>query len=426
MSRVSSSDAETCGALVLFSPDMTTLYIEPFGGFAGDMFLGALLDLGDERFGLAELESLASELVGEECELESERTRRASISGTHLTLRTVESSDPPHRHLSDLIELLGRASLSELTRSRCVKALTLLAEAEARVHDIPVEEVHFHEVGAVDTLVDVAGAMLALELLGVTRIHASAPLVGEGMVRCAHGEMPVPAPAVVELLHGVDYLTGGGCERLTPTGACVLMAVVDEWSAPAVFRAASSGYGAGTKDPDTGPPNLCRVQLGEQDADSAGRARTRVWQVECNLDDTTGEELGWCLAGLREAGALDVWSVPVGMKKGRPGVIVCALARAEDRSALEEVLYSRTPTLGLRWRELERSECERDQIEVEVMGEAVRIKRRLNGGPVGVADLSPEQDDLEALAQKTGLPLREVGRLAVEAALSAQSESSDS
>jgi hypothetical protein len=148
--------------------------------------------------------------------------------------------------------------------------------------------------------------------------------------------------------------------------------------------------------------------------------------VECNLDDTTGEELGWCLAGLREAGALDVWSVPVGMKKGRPGVIVCALARPDDRAALEEILYSRTPTLGLRWRELERSECERDQIEVEVMGEAVRVKRRLHGEAVGVADLSPEQDDLEALAQKTGLPLREVGRLAVEAALIAQSESSDS
>ncbi|MDE0892076.1 MAG: nickel pincer cofactor biosynthesis protein LarC [Planctomycetota bacterium] len=426
MSGLSSSDAETCGAPVLFSPDMTTLYIEPFGGFAGDMFLGALLDLGDERFGFSQLESLAAELVGEECELEHERTRRGSIAGTHFTLRTVESADPPHRHLSDLIELLGRASLSELTRSRCVKALTLLAEAEARVHDIPVEQVHFHEVGAVDTLVDIAGAMLALELLDVTRVHASAPLVGEGTVRCAHGEMPVPAPAVAELLRGVEYLTGGGCERLTPTGACVLMTIVDEWAAPAAFRLARAGYGAGTKDPSVGPPNLCRVQLALEDSERTGRALTRVWQVECNLDDTTGEELGWCLSGLREAGALDVWSVPVGMKKGRPGVVVCALSRAGDRPAIEEVLFSRTPTLGLRWRELERSECERDQLEVEVLGRTVRVKRRLGGASVGVADLSPEQDDLEALARETGLPLREVGRLAIEAALKAQADPSES
>lgn len=405
---------------------MTTLYIEPFGGFAGDMFLGALLDLGDERFGFADLEALASELVGDECELSCERTKRGSIAGTHFDLKTPESVDPPHRHLSDLVELLGRAELSDVTRDRSVKALTLLAEAEARVHDIPVDHVHFHEVGAVDTLVDVAGAMLAIERLGVERVHASAPLAGEGTVRCAHGEMPVPAPAVVELMQGLEYTTGGGCERLTPTGACVLLAIVDEWAPPAAFTPAASGYGAGTKETETGPPNLCRVQLGAATKESAGKTRAHVWQVECNLDDTTGEELGWCLAGLREAGALDAWSVPVGMKKGRPGVVVCALARAEDRAEIEEALFARTPTLGVRWREVERTECGRDQITVEVLGERVRVKRRLSGGEVGVEDLSPEQDDLEALAEKTGRALREVQRLAVEAALAAQSDSSES
>jgi len=405
---------------------MMTLYIEPFGGFAGDMFLGALLDLGDERFGFADLEALARELVGTECELEHERTRRGSIAGTHFRLRTPESADPPHRHLSDLIELLGRAPLSEGTRSRCVKALTLLAEAEARVHDIPVDHVHFHEVGAVDTLVDIAGAMLALERLGIERVHASAPLAGEGLVRCAHGEMPVPAPAVVELLAGVEYSTGGGCERLTPTGACVLMTIVDEWAPPASFRPVRAGYGAGTKETSVGPPNLCRVQLGEGAAAPVGRQRTLVWQVECNLDDTTGEELGWCLAGPREAGALDAWSAPVGMKKGRPGVVVSALSRHEDKAAIEEVLFSRTPTLGVRWREVERSECGRDELLVEVLGRSVRVKRRLGAAELGVADLSPEQDDLEALAQESGLPLREVGRLVVEAALAAQSDSSES
>jgi len=405
---------------------MTTLYIEPFGGFAGDMFLGALLDLGDERFGFADLEALASDLVGDECELSHERTKRGSIAGTHFDLKTPESADPPHRHLSQLIELLDRADLSDLTRARAVKALTLLAEAEARVHDIPVDQVHFHEVGAVDTLVDVVGAMLAIERLGVERVYASAPLVGEGTVRCAHGEMPVPAPAVVELMRGLEYTTGGGCERLTPTGACVLLAIVDEWASPRTFTPTSSGYGAGTKETETGPPNLCRVQLGVALEGGGGETHTHVWQVECNLDDTTGEELGWCLAGLREAGALDAWSVPVGMKKGRPGVVVCALTRAEDRAAIEEALFARTPTLGVRWREVERTECGRDEVKVEVLGMSVRVKRRLRGAEVGVADLSPEQDDLEALAKESGRPLREVQRLAVEAALAAQSDSSES
>jgi len=405
---------------------MSTLFIEPFGGFAGDMFLGALLDLGDERFCFADLESLASRLVGGEAELSCERTKRGSIAGTHFDLKTPESADPPHRHLSDLIELLGRVELSELTRARAEKALTLLAEAEARVHDIPVSHVHFHEVGAVDTLVDVVGAMLALERLGVERVFATAPLAGEGLVRCAHGEMPVPAPAVVELMRGLEYTTGGGCERLTPTGACVLLAIVDEWGTPATFTPSVFGYGAGTKETEVGPPNLCRVQLGSSSGASAGEARAVVWQVECNLDDTTGEELGWCLAGLREAGALDAWSVPVGMKKGRPGVVLAALARAEDRAAVEEALFARTPTLGVRWREVERTECGRDEFSVEVLGEVVRVKRRLRGAEVGVADLSPEQDDLEALAVKTGRPLRDIQRLAVEAALAAQAQSSES
>ena len=238
-----------------------------------------------------------------------------------------------------------------------------------------------------------------------------------GMDKLEYRDVPVPAPAVVELMRGLEYSTGGGCERLTPTGACVLLAIVDEWAPPQSFTPTSSGYGAGTKETDVGPPNLCRVQLGVATPEGGGKKHTRVWQVECNLDDTTGEELGWCLAGLREAGALDAWSVPVGMKKGRPGVVVCALARAEDRSVVEEALFQRTPTLGVRWREVERTECDRDEVVVEVLGARVRVKRRLGAAELGVADLSPEQDDLEALARESGRPLREVGRLAVEAAL---------
>lgn len=399
---------------------MTTLYIEPFGGLAGDMLLAALLDLGDPRFQLSELERLAEALVPGEARLALSRVLRGSIEANHLEVQSPETHHAPHRHLSGLVELLERVELPSRARLRALGVLTRIAEAEARVHGISVEEVHFHEVGAVDTLIDVCGVTLALELLGVEEVCSSVPITGEGTVRCAHGVMPVPVPAVVELLRGRALdLSGGPGERLTPTGAALLAELAPEFGAPGGFLPGAVGYGAGKRDPEHGPPNLVRVQLGRR---SAERQRREAWQLEVQLDDATGEELGLCVGALRDAGALDVWTVAVQMKKDRPGVLLGALCRAELREALEGVIFEHTQSLGLRWSRVERTECEREELSVELEGQAVRIKLRRRpaypgASPPGERDLSPEFEDLAALSRATGASLRELERRAVVLAL---------
>jgi len=237
---------------------MTDLFIEPFGGMAGDMFLAALLDLQDERFDLTMLEDLAQDLFPGEVRLTVSEVWRGGLSGRHLRVETKTDSAPPMRCLKDLLGLLDRATLSAQVRERAGRVLQLLAEAEGRVHGCPPQEVHFHEVGAVDTLIDVAGAALALERLGIERVLVTPPLVGSGTLTCAHGEMPVPVPAVVELLRGRPTLMGGGMERTTPTGAAILAALCDEFAPPTTFQTERVGYGAGTADPAEQPPNLLR------------------------------------------------------------------------------------------------------------------------------------------------------------------------
>ena len=404
---------------------MATLIIEPFGGFAGDMFLASLLDLNDPRWQLSDLEALAAQLVPGECSLKQSSARRGAFVGTHLDVRTDESAHPPHRHLSHLRELLDAASLSKPARERALRVLQRIADAEGRVHGIAPEEVHFHEVGAVDTLIDVCGAVLALERLNVTSVHATPPLTGEGTVHCAHGEMPVPVPAVVELFRDLPLRLGGGPgERLTPTGAALLAELVEHFELPATFVCNAIGMGAGGRDPQHGPPNMVRVQLsGESDcADSSGV----VSCLEVNLDDATGEELGWCLDGLREAGALDVWCTAIQMKKGRPGVLLGALCREPQRADLEAVIFERSSSLGVRWTRAERTECERRVEKVEVDGRTLRVKLRVRPdypgrSAFGARDVSPEFDDLRALAEASGLSIREAEQRTVDAYLARRS-----
>ncbi len=391
---------------------LTTLLLEPFGGIAGDMLLAALIDLGDPRFGLDALRLLAEELVPGEARLTLTSVERGGIAASRLDVRTPETERAPSRHLSDLCGLLERSSLGANARERAISVLTLLAEAEARVHGTTPDRVHFHEVGAVDTLIDVAGASLALECLGVTRVVSTPPLVGEGTVRCAHGTMPVPAPAVAELLTGRAHTLGGGSERTTPTGAAILAAWSEPLVAGTVMTCGARGYGAGSTEPEEPPPNLLRVQLAE---DSAG-VRTEAWQLEVNLDDMSPEEVGHAIGALRAAGALEVWSTPVHMKKDRTGVVVSALCRADARDGLEEVVFALTTTFGVRWSRVERTECDRRSVEVEVEGHPVRVKVRQRGGETRERDLAPEHDDVARVADATGLTLREVRRRAIDAA----------
>ncbi len=400
---------------------MVTLLIEPFGGMAGDMFLAALLDLGDPRFTLEHLRELAEALVPGEASLECSRVHRGAFEGVLLEVATDETKDPPHRHLADLEALVEKTSLPAGARRRSRAILRRLAEAEARVHGIEVEAVHFHEVGAVDTLIDVCGAALALEALGVERVLSTPPLTGEGTVRCAHGEMPVPPPAVVELMRGLPLRLGGGDgERLTPTAAAILSECVDVFETGGTFTALATGHGAGRREPAAEPANLVRVQLAREAA--SGDSRREAWLLEVHLDDATGEELGWCVAALREAGALDCWCTPVQMKKDRPGTLLSALGRAEQRETFEAVVFEHTPTLGLRWTRLERTECAREERSVELEGVRVRVKLRRRPdypgrSPFGERDIFPEYDDLVALAAASRWTLREAERRVVEKVL---------
>lgn len=401
---------------------MNALYIEPFGGMAGDMLLAALLDLEDERFTLESLRALAERLIPGEAKLRSSETLRGALRGLHLSVETPETTAAPHRHLSDLLTLLERADLPERAHERAVRVLGRIAEAESRVHGIPVESVHFHEVGAVDTLIDVAGAAFALEALQVERVFSTAPLVGDGTVRCAHGEMPVPAPGTAELLKGLPVVRGGGGERLTPTGAA-LLAELAEFSGGEHFQSERVGYGAGTRDPNEGPPNLLRVQLGQltESAPSDSRvAGEPVLLFEFHLDDATGEEVGHNLERLRELGVLDVWTSAVQMKKGRPGVLVSGLIRHELRARVERVIFDHSTTLGIRFDERTRTECAREFFTIQLDGESVQIKRRRRPhaeSELSSADLSPEFDDLARLSRKNGLSIRELERRAIEVAL---------
>lgn len=399
-------------------PSATTLFIEPFAGMAGDMLLAALLDLEDPRFTLDDLRSLADALVPGEAKLAIEVAWRGSLSGQMLSVVTPESERAPHRHFSDCAELIDRAPMSAAAKQRARSTMWRLALAEGRVHGCAPEEIHFHEVGAVDSLIDIAGAAFALERLDVRVVRATPPLVGSGTVRCAHGEMPVPVPATAELLRGKPYLLGGGGERLTPTGAALLCEYVEHFEPPEAFVATSIGYGAGHRDPETGPPNVVRVQLGRE-VELAPRAAVALL-VECNLDDMTGEEIGFLVQRLREGGALEAWTTPVQMKKDRPGVVVSALCRAERRADLERVFFEHSTTLGVRWKSVERTECERESFEIELTGQRLRVQRRVRPGISGAPsfrDLAIEYDDLAALARARGLSLRETEQLALAAAL---------
>ncbi len=403
------------------------LYIEPFAGMAGDMFLAALLDLGDPRFTLEDLRALAARLVPGEARIDVERAWRGNLSGNLLTVETPESAHPPHRGYKDIEAIVRGVDLSERVVERALAVFRRIAIAEGRVHGCSPDEVHFHEVGAVDTIVDVVGAAFALERLGIEHVHSSAPLTGTGTVRCAHGEMPVPTPATLEILRGREmHVAGGAGERLTPTGAALLAEFAPTFGALAQFTPTRIGYGAGHRDPKDGPPNILRVQLGSIPAapvpatpvPANPSTHATVWLAEVNLDDMTGEELAFAAEQVFAAGALDVWSVPIVMKKGRPGVVLSALARAEHRAALDSALFSSTSTLGVRWRQLERTECARRIVEVSVEGRTVRVKVRTRpGAPVTERDVSPEHDDLAEWARESSRSIRELERAAIRAAL---------
>lgn len=362
------------------------------------MLLGALIDLG------LPLEVLRAELGKMDLsgyELEAERQVRAGISGTRLHVRDLDRAQPA-RHLPHIRRLLEGSRLSPTVRARSLAVLERLARAEARVHSVPVEEVHFHEIGAVDTLVDVVGFVAGLEYLGVEGVYASPVPVGSGFIQTEHGLLPVPAPATAALLAEVGAPVRphpAQTEILTPTAAALLAELATFGLPPMRVRAV--GYGFGEKEFPW--PNAVRAWLGEWEETAA---RETVYLIECNLDDATGEVLGYAMERLFAAGALDVWFTPVQMKKNRPGVVLSALARPEEADALAAVILRETPTLGVRMRPVERVVADRRVARVETEWGTVRVKEKwLDGRRVAV---SPEYEDCARIARERGIPLQDV------------------
>ena len=384
------------------------LVLEPIGGVAGDMFLAAALDAGVDR---GALEAALRTLGVPGWRLEVTRRSVSGIAATHVEVE-VEGPQPASRRLAELLALVAGSGLSPRARQEAAGLLGRIGRAEAKVHGVPLEEVHFHEVGAVDSIVDLCGAVVALELLGWPRVLSAPPELGRGLARTAHGPMPIPPPAVLELLAGKAVRPGGPPgEAVTPTGAAILAHFAEVGPLPA-FVPVRTGYGAGTATwPDR--PNVLRLTLAEPAGAAAASAPEPaaggpgdLFVVEANLDDATGQLVARAIEVLLEQGALDAWAAPLTMKKGRPGLLLSALCDGARRGAVARALLTETTTLGVRWHRVDRLVAGRALHEVATPWGPVRVKvASLDGREVGA---QPEYEDALARARAAGVPVKEV------------------
>jgi uncharacterized protein (TIGR00299 family) protein len=374
------------------------LHYDCFSGLSGDMTLGALLDAGADAGAVRS--ALAS--FGLPITLHVNKVRKGGFAATQVWVQAAEEKS--HRHLPDVEAILNRGEMTPRARELALGIFRKLAEAEAEAHGMPLDRVHFHEVGALDSIADIAGVAVAIDGLGVTRFTSRSVVVGSGTVKCEHGIMPVPAPGTAALLRGAPLapspVTG---ELTTPTGAAILAATVQQWVESPVMTVKAIGCGAGMKD-FLEQPNLLRVFVGEA-ASSHPDESDRVWLLETNLDDVPGEVVGYAIERLFAAGALDVYTAAIQMKKQRPGVLLSVLAPIEKREELESVLFRETATLGVRRTMMERSKLRRESVSVSTTFGEVRGKR---GWREGLETFAPEYEDCARLAREKGVPLREV------------------
>jgi pyridinium-3,5-bisthiocarboxylic acid mononucleotide nickel chelatase len=360
------------------------------------MLIAALLDAGAE---LDTLRTVPAALGIEGVDISVERVERQGIGALHL--RIDAPGDEEHRHYGDIRELVEQSDLPERPRARSLDAFRRLAEVEGAIHGVPPDDVHFHELGSLDTLIDVCGAFVLLDGLDVGRVVSSPLPFARGLVDAAHGVLPLPAPATLGLLQGAALVgVETEAELVTPTGAAIAAVVVDEWGALPPLVLERVGYGAGTKDlPDR--PNVVRVVIGSHVAGT-----TQVVVLETNLDDLSPELVPDAIERCFASGALDVWTVPAHMKKGRPGFVLTALARPDAEAAIARALLEETSSLGVRVARLERYELEREERRVDVEGGSVRVKIGVLDGRV--VNVAPEHDDCAALAKETGRSVKSV------------------
>jgi hypothetical protein len=380
-------------------PNRTLAWFHCFAGIAGDMALGSLVDAGAD---LDEIRNLLGRLPVSGWALEAEPVLRAGVAATKVHVHAQEDGViRTYAHISGIVD---EARLPDRVRDRAQAVFAAMAEAEGRLHRRPPGQVHFHELGGVDAIVDVVGTSAGLELLGVDEIWASPVATGTGMVRTAHGMLPNPAPAVVSLLQGAPtYGRDVNVELVTPTGAALLAALAVGYGPLPPMTIAATGFGAGSRDLD-GLPNATQVVLGQATGDGLEPGRDEgqpVALLEVNVDDATGETLAHAVAALLDVGAHDAWVTPIVMKKGRPAYTVSALADPALAEQVSRVLVGETGSLGVRGQTLRRWPAARARGEVEVEGLPVRVK--ISAGRVKV-----EHDDAARAARRAGLPLRDV------------------
>jgi len=388
-------------------------YLDCFSGISGDMTLGALVDAGADPAALiAAVESL--HLPGR---LRFEAVRRGGFRATHAIVDTPH--EHVHRHLSHIERLIDQATrLTPRQRDLAKTIFRRLGVAEAEVHGIDLEAVHFHEVGAVDSIIDIVGVAVGFDLLGIERVECSPIPTGHGVVHAAHGAMPIPTPATALLLKGIPLASPPSdtpMELTTPTGAAIVAALAQRFGPPPAMTIEAIGMGAGTRDPQT-HANLLRVLVGQlAQSRTDGLEEDRVVLLETNLDDLSGEAIGHATHRLLEAGALDVYTIPIQMKKNRPGVLLAALCGEATVEGIEAVLFAETGTLGVRRLAVQRRKLPRATVQVQTEYGPIRVKVAWFG--THPPAFSPEYDDCAAAARDHGLPLRLVEQAARDAYL---------
>lgn len=388
---------------------MKILYFDCFSGVSGNMILGALVSAGIDA---GALEAQLRKLNLPEFKFSVDRVMRSGISAVHISVEAPD--EKKHRHLPEIEKIIDSSDLSHRVRERAKAIFRRLALAEASVHNVPVEKIHFHEVGALDAIVDIVGASIAIEMLAPDRIIASAINVGSGSVHIDHGYFPVPPPAVAELAREMPiYSDGPTAELATPTGMAIIATLTNSYGVLPKLTLESIGYGAGTRD-FKGFPNVLRVMLGNAAAAETHENIENLILLESNIDDLSPQALGLIMDKALEAGALDCWFTAVQMKKNRPAVAVSILARASDEVKLRDLLYRETTTIGIRRTVVERHSLARKVREVQTEFGPIRVKMAALRGEI--VNIHPEFEDVRRASVSSGADFAEISEAAIRKA----------
>ena len=385
---------------------MKILYYDCFAGISGDMNLGAMIDLGvDPDYLIAELQKLNIEGF----HLEIQKDMRRGISGTKATVVIENPENEKHRHLRHVEELVNQSTLSSEVKAMSLKIFDLIAVAEGKVHNISKERVHFHEVGALDSIADIVGAAICLDYLKVDKVMSSPIQLGGGMVKCAHGIMPVPAPATALIVQNVPVKTGlVQHEATTPTGAAILVATVDQFSDQIDFQIQKTAYGIGQRDVSE-VPNVLRVFLSETSNNEDNTRLEEAWMLECNIDDMNPEWYDHLFGKLFDAGASDVFLTPIIMKKSRPANMLSVLCSKKNAPEMKAIIFNNSTTIGLREYSVTKTVLERQEKEIETELGTVRVKCSYFQGKE--IRFKPDFEDIKKLAIQHGLSLNEVEKI---------------